>query len=153
MNQLERRIRAGMKVLDDWVKEDPRGYIKAEDHEVVSRILSAADAEQADPKLPDTRLWSLYGLKWSATSTFNKSTVKRMLTTYLKSSQLSRNGRQPQMRNVSYVVLVDDDENYVALVQYERLIENSTNWYVSHQEMFVATRNEFDPTKRVSVAS
>ncbi len=48
MNERERRIRAGMKVIDDWVKADPRGYIKADDYEVVSRIMDATDAAREE---------------------------------------------------------------------------------------------------------
>lgn len=44
MDRRERRIQAGVKVLDDWVRSDPRGYIKADDREVVSRIIDAIDA-------------------------------------------------------------------------------------------------------------
>lgn len=43
MTVREQRIKAGMKVIDEWVKADPRGYIKADDHEVVARIMDAAD--------------------------------------------------------------------------------------------------------------
>jgi hypothetical protein len=41
VNAREQRIRAGVKVIEDWIKADARGYIKADDHEVVSRILDA----------------------------------------------------------------------------------------------------------------
>jgi hypothetical protein len=60
MNNREKRIRAGVKVIEDWIKADPRGYIKADDHEVASRILDAADdavaAVNADDVVDSLRL-------------------------------------------------------------------------------------------------
>ena len=49
MNERENRIRAGMRVINEWVKSDPRGYMKADDYEVVSRIMDATDAAREQP--------------------------------------------------------------------------------------------------------
>jgi hypothetical protein len=54
MTVREQRIKAGVEVIEAWVKADPRGYIKADDHEVVARIMDAADGvlrEQIDALL------------------------------------------------------------------------------------------------------